>query len=96
MNLKIKYRESFRPFAPSCLEERVGDYFELDRPSPYMLLVARCSEERCKPEDGDDRADDVLERVNQVALGRPGHHPRGLLGPRPDRVTARPTRATTT
>ena len=40
MNLKIKYRESFRPFAPSVLEERVSDYFELDRPSPYMLLVA--------------------------------------------------------
>ncbi len=40
MNLKIKFRESFRPFAPSCLEERVSDYFELDRPSPYMLLVA--------------------------------------------------------
>ena len=40
MNLKIKYRESFRPFAPSVLEERVSDYFQLDRPSPYMLLVA--------------------------------------------------------
>jgi len=40
MNLKIKYRESFRPFAPSVLSERVGDYFELDRSSPYMLLVA--------------------------------------------------------
>ncbi len=40
MNLKIKYRESFRPFAPSVLEERVGEAFELDRPSPYMLLVA--------------------------------------------------------
>lgn len=40
MNLKIKYRESFRPFAPSVLEERVSDYFELDRPSPYMLIVA--------------------------------------------------------
>ena len=40
MNLKIKYRESFRPFAPSVLAERVGDYFELDRPSPYMALVA--------------------------------------------------------
>ena len=40
MNLKIKYRESFRPFAPSVLAERVADYFELDRPSPYMLLVA--------------------------------------------------------
>lgn len=40
MNLKIKYRESFRPFAPSVLEERVSDYFELDRTSPYMLIVA--------------------------------------------------------
>jgi len=40
MNLKIKYRESFRPFAPSVLGERVGDYFQLDRASPYMLLVA--------------------------------------------------------
>jgi carbamoyltransferase len=40
MNLKIKYRESFRPFAPSILRERVADYFELDTDSPYMLLVA--------------------------------------------------------
>jgi len=40
MNLKIKYRESFRPFAPSVLEEKVSEYFEIDRPSPYMLLVA--------------------------------------------------------
>jgi carbamoyltransferase len=40
MNRKIKYRESFRPFAPSVLAEQVSNYFELDRPSPYMLLVA--------------------------------------------------------
>ncbi|MEW5692573.1 MAG: carbamoyltransferase [Candidatus Hydrogenedentota bacterium] len=40
VNLKIKFRESFRPFAPTVLEERVNEYFELDRPSPYMLLVA--------------------------------------------------------
>lgn len=39
MNLKIKYREGFRPFAPSVLEEDIGEYFDLDRPSPYMLLV---------------------------------------------------------
>ncbi|MEM9541952.1 MAG: carbamoyltransferase [Cyanobacteria bacterium P01_E01_bin.42] len=45
MNLKIKYRESFRPFAPSVLEERVSDYFALDRQSPYMLLVAPIREE---------------------------------------------------
>ena len=40
MNLKIKYRESFRPFAPSVLHDRASDYFQLDRESPYMLLVA--------------------------------------------------------
>lgn len=40
MNLKIKFRESFRPFAPSVLEEHVSDHFEIDRSSPYMLLVA--------------------------------------------------------
>ncbi|MFL6468417.1 MAG: carbamoyltransferase [Pyrinomonadaceae bacterium] len=40
MNLKIKFRESFRPFAPSCLAERTSDYFDLDSESPYMLLVA--------------------------------------------------------
>ncbi|MFL6230108.1 MAG: carbamoyltransferase [Pyrinomonadaceae bacterium] len=40
MNLKIKFRESFRPFAPSVLRERVADYFEMDCDSPYMLLVA--------------------------------------------------------
>jgi len=40
MNLKIKFRESFRPFAPSVMIDHVGDFFELDRGSPYMLLVA--------------------------------------------------------
>jgi carbamoyltransferase len=45
MNLKIKFRESFRPFAPSVLRERVGDYFELDCDSPYMLLVAPVRED---------------------------------------------------
>jgi carbamoyltransferase len=44
MNLKIKYRESFRPFAPSVLGERVGDYFEQAVPSPYMLIVAPVQE----------------------------------------------------
>jgi carbamoyltransferase len=46
MNLKIKFRESFRPFAPSVLRERVSDYFELDVDSPYMLLVAPVRPER--------------------------------------------------
>lgn len=46
MNLKIKFRESFRPFAPSCLAEDAGEYFELKDESPYMLLVAPLSKER--------------------------------------------------
>jgi len=46
LNLKIKYRESFRPFAPSVLEERIKDYFNLETISPYMLLVDDVREER--------------------------------------------------
>lgn len=49
MNLKIKYRESFRPFAPSVLAEKVAENFDLDQPSPYMLLVAKVRPERCIP-----------------------------------------------
>lgn len=45
LNLKIKFRESFRPFAPAVREEAVGRYFHLDRPSPYMLLVAQVHED---------------------------------------------------
>lgn len=46
MNIKIKFREGFRPFAPAVLRERVNDYFELDTESPYMLLVAQVKRER--------------------------------------------------
>ncbi len=46
INLKIKFRESFRPFAPAVLKEKASDYFQLDRESPYMLLVAPVVEER--------------------------------------------------
>ncbi len=49
MNLKIKFRESFRPFAPSVLAERASDFFDLDCDSPYMLLVAPLKEERRIP-----------------------------------------------
>ena len=44
LNLKIKYRESFRPFAPSILKEDIGDWFELNQDSPYMLLVSKIKE----------------------------------------------------
>ena len=69
MNLKIKYRESFRPFAPSVLEERCSRWFELEEESPYMLLVAPVREERQVPMDlsgfeaGDD---DLLSVVRQA------------------------------
>jgi carbamoyltransferase len=53
LNLKIKHREEFRPFAPSVLEECRSDFFELDRPSPYMLLVAPVKQQRrCSTPDG--------------------------------------------
>jgi carbamoyltransferase len=51
MNLKIKYRESFRPFAPSVLREKVSDYFQMNCDSPYMLLVAPLAESRRLPCD---------------------------------------------
>ncbi len=55
MNLKIKFRESFRPFAPSILKEKVADFFQIDQESPYMLLVAPIKEEiRCKISDGQE------------------------------------------
>ena len=50
INGKIKYREDFRPFAPSVMEEEIQEYFELDRPSPYMLLVVPIAAKRKKPE----------------------------------------------
>jgi len=69
MNLKIKHRESFRPFAPAVLAEKASEYFELESESPYMLLVAPVREERRQPmsraefESGD--TDDMLAVVNQ-------------------------------
>jgi len=62
MNLKIKYRESFRPFAPSVLEEKAFEYFDLDRPSPYMLLVADVKEERRLPQPAGNGMS-MLERL---------------------------------
>ncbi|MBM4148850.1 MAG: carbamoyltransferase [Lentisphaerae bacterium] len=64
MNLKIKYRESFRPFAPSVLAERCRDYFDLDAESPYMLLVAPVREDRRVVQD-DDPGDDLIMKVNR-------------------------------
>ncbi|MHC4165237.1 MAG: carbamoyltransferase family protein [Planctomycetota bacterium] len=66
LNVKIKHRESFRPFAPSVLVERVSDYFELDGPSPYMLLVAPVRKEHCLPPQGDEAGLSLKEWVNRT------------------------------
>ena len=64
MNLKIKYRESFRPFAPSVLAGKVSDYFELDGDSPYMLLVAPVRQELRKNLTTDQEQLFGIERLN--------------------------------
>lgn len=66
MNLKIKFRESFRPFAPSVLEEKVSDYFDIDRASPYMLLVADVKDEQRRKPDGDQVSLEGLKKLSAV------------------------------
>ena len=63
INLKIKFRESFRPFAPSVLEEEVGEYFDLNRVSPYMLLVSPVRSDKLTGET-DNKSEDIRERLN--------------------------------
>ncbi len=66
LNLKIKFRESFRPFAPAVLRERVAEWFNLDEDSPYMMLVAEVREDkRVAPAPGSDSAEGV-EKLNQA------------------------------
>ena len=66
MNLKTKFRESFRPFAPVVLKERLGDYFDIapDTDSPYMLLVAPVRDDHRRPVNGNQARG--LDRVNLV------------------------------
>ena len=66
MNLKIKFREGFRPFAPSVLRERVHDYFELDCDSPYMLLVAPVQRARQVPMTAAQRSMWGIDQLNVV------------------------------
>ena len=66
MNLKIKYREGFRPFAPSVLEEDIGEYFELDRSSPYMLFVIPVINKRRKVLPGAYSDLPIYERLYTV------------------------------
>ena len=64
MNLKIKYRESFRPFAPIVLAERTADWFEHDGDSPYMLLVAPVREDRRREMSDDERKKEGIDLLN--------------------------------
>lgn len=64
MNLKIKYRESFRPFAPSVMRENVSDYFELEQESPYMLLVAPVRKEHCQEMSAEEKSLFGIDKLN--------------------------------
>jgi len=64
LNLKVKYRESFRPFAPSVLREDVGEWFELDADSPYMLLVAPVREDHRRAMGESERALFGIDKIN--------------------------------
>jgi len=66
MNLKIKYRESFRPFAPSVRAENISDYFNIDRESPYMLLVANVKEDKQIKMSKEQNSYFGLEKLNVV------------------------------
>jgi carbamoyltransferase len=66
LNLKIKYRESFRPFAPSVLREDVADYFEFDGDSPYMLMVADVKRNRRRAMSAEEAALFGIDKLNVV------------------------------
>jgi carbamoyltransferase len=66
LNLKVKYRESFRPFAPSVLREDVADWFELDEDSPYMLLVADVVGRRRRRMTAEEEALFGIDKLNTV------------------------------
>jgi len=63
MNLKIKYREGFRPFAPTVLEEDIKTYFDMEGTSPYMLLVIPVKKDRWNPQPEDQTKDDLYDRL---------------------------------
>jgi carbamoyltransferase len=64
LNLKVKYRESFRPFAPSVLRECVAEWFEIDTDSPYMLLVANVNHARCRKMTEQEQALFGIDKLN--------------------------------
>ncbi|OGX08698.1 MAG: hypothetical protein A2Z88_11580, partial [Omnitrophica WOR_2 bacterium GWA2_47_8] len=63
LNLKTKFRESFRPFAPSVIEDKCAEYFQLNSKSPYMLLVAPVKDDKLTPTNSRGSGKDLLERL---------------------------------
>ena len=86
LNLKIKFRESFRPFAPAVLRERVADWFELDTESPYMLLVADVAQPHRVPPPPGSEALWGIEKLKVRAVDDSGRDPCRRLGAHPDRA----------
>jgi len=66
LNLKVKFRESFRPFAPSVLREHLSDWFDLDRDSPYMLIVADVRHDRRREMTSAEQALFGIDKLNVV------------------------------
>ena len=79
LNVRVKGRESFRPFAPAVMLERAAEWFEIDGPSPYMLFTFPVSEKR-RVTSTEPEPDDLYERVQVARSGDPGLHAHRLFG----------------
>ena len=84
LNLKVKFRESFRPFAPAVLREDVADWFDLDTDSPYMLLVAEVAARRRIALSAADEALLGIDKLKAIRSDDSGGDARRFLGARPD------------
>ena len=95
MNLKIKFRESFRPFAPIVLREYAAEYFEMrpDEDSPYMLLVAPVRAEHRRTDVTASRRCGASIELKLAPFDDPGRDARRLLRARADALTPRATAA---
>ena len=87
LNLKVKYRESFRPFAPVVLIESVSDWFDLDRESPYMLLVADVAQPHRVAMTPEQQQLFGIDKLNVARSVYSRRHSRRLLSTGPDRAS---------
>ena len=86
LNLKVKYRESFRPFAPSVLREQVAEWFDINVDSPYMLIVANVLERHRREITSEEQKLHGVRQTECVEVERSRGHARGLFCPRADRA----------